>query len=484
MHHPSRRSDMSDMGRKQMETQMQIRNNAQQLNAMWSDLNAWEDEIKAKDRKLLDGEEAESSTGFFDLMDEPILNDVNPEVMGEEELQEHAKHVSKTFVDENAEVLAYQQAKKDGKESRIKPKTYQEYNKWDAFDVDAQLKALDERERKEKEAERKAKALEARKKASQKRNAKKTKKEEALELKDEGNDAFKAGDLQEALDCYTLSLAADASVFQTYCNRAMVLLKLGRPADAQSDAEKVIKLNPKFTKGYMRRGAALEDQGKLEEALKDYQHVKTLEPFNKEARKMIKRVRVALGLEEEDLEETSDPYETVSVEAVDYGSDSDYEDAEAVRVEEEADAEAVRKVKAMEAREMPAHLKKKGALAMPKNATQFEQVWSDTLKKDMPGRAAYLRTITPAGLSSLLKAGVEADLFSSLLETSNGFMLMEEALDMLVALSKTKRFDMNMMMASAADKQHASEIIESNAAIGDPAAAAVLRGLRQKYQVA
>ena len=88
----------------------------------------------------------------------------------------------------------------------------------------------------------------------EKRKKTKNKKEEAVDLKDEGNQAFKQGDLQEALDCYTLSLAADASVFQTYCNRAMVLLKLDRPVDAQADAEKSIKLAPKFTKGYMRRG--------------------------------------------------------------------------------------------------------------------------------------------------------------------------------------------------------------------------------------
>ena len=65
--------------------------------------------------------------------------------------------VSTKFVSENAEALAAKE------QARIKPKTYQapvslgnetahntscvpqEYNKWDAFDVDAQLKALDER---------------------------------------------------------------------------------------------------------------------------------------------------------------------------------------------------------------------------------------------------------------------------------------------------------------------------------------------------
>ena len=60
-------------------------------------------------------------------------------------------------------------------------------------------------------------------------------------------------------------------------------LAQGRHADAEQDAEKAIELNKRFTKvrpdlsflliwfkqGYLRRGAAREAQGKMEEALKD-----------------------------------------------------------------------------------------------------------------------------------------------------------------------------------------------------------------------
>lgn len=369
------------------------------------------------------------------------------------------------------------------KQARIKPKTYQEYNKWDAFDVDEQLKKLDAKEREEKAKADKEKALEDRKAALEKRRRVKSKKEEAIELKEEGNAAFKQGDLEEALDCYTLSLAADASVFQTYCNRAMVLLRLGRAPDAQADADKAIKLAPKFTKGYMRRGAALEAQDKLEEALAAYEEAKRLEPLNKEARKLIHQVKVGLGLaepEEEQPKEAKDPYEEMSLDVVDYGSDSDYEEVQgsqgAVEEEEESQQE-----EGIPAREMPAHLKKKGAMARPKNATQFEQTWTDTLKGDLAGRAALIRAITPVGLGNLLKAGLEADLFTGILEVANGFMLLEEALEVLLALTKTRRFDMNMMMAATGDTKNIKEIIESATAVGDPAQAATLRSLRQKF---
>merc|ERR1711907_19674 len=447
-----------------MTTQMQIRNNAKDLQDIWSDLHAWEDEMKAKDRKLMDGEEADASTGFYDLLDdEDHLMDINPEVMQGEELKEHATKVSRKFVEENQEALV-------AKEQRIKPKTYQEYNKWDKFDVDEQLKAFDEKERKEKQAREKKEALEKRKQAAEKRQRKKDKKELALALKEEGNTAFKKGDLEEALDCYTLSLAENATAFQTYCNRALVLLQLGRAGDAESDGDKAIRLNAKFTKAYMRRGAAREAQGNLEGALADFEHAKVLEPANKETRKMIQRVNVALGRAEEEEEE--DQFVDVNVEVVDEGSDSDYEEVKATPETATSDP-----VSSVEAREMPDHLKKKGALATPKNATQFEQVWNDTLAADMPGRAAYVRAVTPAKLGALLKEGVEADLFSSLLQTAEGFMLMEEAVDVLVALAKTKRFDMNMMMATPADKAAAAAVIESAAAVGDAASAVVLRGL-------
>ena len=69
------------------------------------------------------------------------------------------------------------------KQARIKPKTYQEYNKWDAFDVDEQLKILDAKEREEKAKADKEKALQERKVALEKRRRVKDKKEEAIELK-------------------------------------------------------------------------------------------------------------------------------------------------------------------------------------------------------------------------------------------------------------------------------------------------------------
>merc|ERR1712118_546672 len=133
----------------------------------------------------------------------------------------------------------------------------------------------------------------------------------------------------------------------------------------------------------------------------------------------------------------------------------------------------------VQAREMPAYLKKKNELVVPKNATQFEQIWNDTLAGDMPSRAAFISKITPIKLGVLLKQGIEADVFSSILQVASTYMLADEAVDVLVALSKTKRFDINMMMATTEDKMAAAEVIESAAALGETASAPVLRQLRK-----
>ena len=39
-----------------MHTQMQIRNNAEQMNSYFADLNEWQDQITKKDKRLRDGE--------------------------------------------------------------------------------------------------------------------------------------------------------------------------------------------------------------------------------------------------------------------------------------------------------------------------------------------------------------------------------------------------------------------------------------------
>ena len=97
-------------------------------------------------------------------------------------------------------------------------------------------------------------------------------------LKTAGNDAFKGGRWQAAVDAYAECLALDptdensAFASKLYCNRAAAWLKLGQHEQALADATRSVELDDKYVKGYQRRAAAaqaLGDKESVEAALRD-----------------------------------------------------------------------------------------------------------------------------------------------------------------------------------------------------------------------
>jgi tetratricopeptide (TPR) repeat protein len=93
------------------------------------------------------------------------------------------------------------------------------------------------------------------------------------ELKEKGNEAFKKGDHQEAYNLYSKALElADSEpdrsgLHLVYSNRAATLLTLERYEEALADCEKVLELDPKFIKGFLRKAMALRALGRKREAL-------------------------------------------------------------------------------------------------------------------------------------------------------------------------------------------------------------------------
>ena len=61
----------------------------------------------------------------------------------------------------------------------------------------------------------------------------------AESAKEDGNTAFKRGDLEGALAAYSRSLELDAHALQAANNRALVLLRLGRAGEAEADCNRV-----------------------------------------------------------------------------------------------------------------------------------------------------------------------------------------------------------------------------------------------------
>lgn len=76
------------------------------------------------------------------------------------------------------------------------------------------------------------------------------------ELKEKGNQALSAEKFDEAIAAYTEAIALDDKNYVLYSNRSAAYAKAGRFAEALSDAEKTIEINPTWAKGYSRKGAA------------------------------------------------------------------------------------------------------------------------------------------------------------------------------------------------------------------------------------
>jgi len=105
-------------------------------------------------------------------------------------------------------------------------------------------------------------------------------KEMALAAKMKGNGFFKQKNWDEAIKCYTEAISLDDTDASFYSNRSACYAGKEDYKEALEDAEKVIKLRPKWSKGYSRKGLALFKLNKMEDALACYEEGLKHEPQN------------------------------------------------------------------------------------------------------------------------------------------------------------------------------------------------------------
>ena len=74
-----------------------------------------------------------------------------------------------------------------------------------------------------------------------------------------------------AIENYSKAINADGSNHVYYSNRSAAYLKKGDPHNALEDAQACIALNPDFTKGYSRKGAALHSLKRDNDAISAYE---------------------------------------------------------------------------------------------------------------------------------------------------------------------------------------------------------------------
>ncbi|KAJ3657389.1 hypothetical protein Zmor_009196 [Zophobas morio] len=125
--------------------------------------------------------------------------------------------------------------------------------------------------------------------------------ERAQQYKTEGNDMFKRGKFDEAINCYNKAIETCPTEFKTelatyYQNRAAAYENLKKWSSVISDCTKAIELNSKYEKALMRRAKAEEVVKDWENCLDDVTCVCLLQQFqNQTALLMADRVLKELG---------------------------------------------------------------------------------------------------------------------------------------------------------------------------------------------
>ncbi|KAJ7072619.1 hypothetical protein C8F01DRAFT_1243658 [Mycena amicta] len=114
-----------------------------------------------------------------------------------------------------------------------------------------------------------------------------------------GNALYKDGKYAEAIEKYTAAIAIANTSAALYGNRSIAYLK-STPPDldlALADAQKATELEPKWGKGWIRLGEALQSLGKDEEAVKTFEQAAELSQglAQTEAKKKLQAVKDKLG---------------------------------------------------------------------------------------------------------------------------------------------------------------------------------------------
>jgi tetratricopeptide (TPR) repeat protein len=195
--------------------------------------------------------------------------------------------------------------------------TYANYSKWDKFDPDAAESAPDQPAA-VKQASKQPPAAISKPERPAESQASTAKQQpspaaEAVALKDRGNKLFQAGYFDDAVGCYTQSIALQPT-FLAYANRAMARLKLGQPAEAEQDCTAALQLDSSYIKALHRRGTARRQLGRLLEAAVDFEEALRLEPGNTTVQ-ADRDAALEQHLQQQELQESSAAWSSIPVAA-------------------------------------------------------------------------------------------------------------------------------------------------------------------------
>lgn len=248
---------------------------AQELDDITKDLLDWQEAVAETDAELKKSKK--KSMAIWD--DLPGANVTAP-IRGQEPVVARP-HLQKKELE--TKDRANRPSKDTEMYARDKTKMRDYYSAWDQVDVDAIEADMDREEHEAEEArKRHFDDLRDEQVKAHEFTAVKTgnlpegvpdahRRHMADSEKEKGNEAFYAKDFEEAEAYYTRSLHFRADDPSNWANRALVRLKLNNAAGALEDCEHSLAINPRYMKALHRKGKALYDLARYEEAVQHFQ---------------------------------------------------------------------------------------------------------------------------------------------------------------------------------------------------------------------
>ncbi|XP_075493726.1 uncharacterized protein LOC142531478 [Primulina tabacum] len=352
--------------------------------------------------------------------------------------------------------------------------------------------------------------------------------------KELGNEFFKQRKFNEAIDCYSRSIALSPTAV-AYANRAMAFIKIKRFQEAELDCSEALNLDDQYIKAYSRRSTTRKELGKLKESLDDAEFALRLDPQNQEIKKQfaeaksliqkeilkkssravegsVEGVRRTLKSEMRKISSVSSDYPARTVtEILDNDAKDDnkrdvpseslkeikgdnmringsdvnttLENAKIKHKNEEQDLNAsVQELAAKAANLAKAEAAKN--IVPPSSGFEFEVSWRK-LSGDRELQARLLKAISPTALPGIFKNALSSPVLVDIIRCIATFFMEDMALsvDFLLNLTKIPRFDMIVMCLSSTHKADLLRIWDEVFCKAAPDYTEILANLRSRYGI-
>eukprot|EP00002_Diphylleia_rotans_P039587 TRINITY_DN9208_c0_g1_i6.p1 TRINITY_DN9208_c0_g1~~TRINITY_DN9208_c0_g1_i6.p1 ORF type:complete len:556 (+),score=135.61 TRINITY_DN9208_c0_g1_i6:61-1728(+) len=278
-----------------MEAQLNVRRNQEEAHESFADLRRWVDDIKKKDAELIAKKGSAEKSSLPPVRGSPqtVKADVNAQTPKADPSVKKPSSSASTKPSSAAKAPAKEKSQEVATKKSVE-QTKSEPKKVEAPKVETPKVETPKVEAPKVETPKvETPKVETPKVETPKVESEPLKTDATLALaeKETGNEHFKNGKYEEAVQSYSRSILLDPSSHVAYSNRAMAYLKLDKFQLAYEDCNRSISIDPKFVKSYTRRATALRGMNRLEDALAEFEFALTLEPGNASTKAEISKTK-------------------------------------------------------------------------------------------------------------------------------------------------------------------------------------------------